>query len=224
MKALQLTPTMQETATQPSVLIEEPAGDAGCFRLSLADDGTLQGEELSGDSQNGNDESAALAKLHYRSESGQSAWYLVPESQKRHRLAVNGITPPLLMMRLEPGTLLSAGENIWMTATVWTPEPVDVPEELRDKSCPVCGGELHLAQAVQCTCGRWMHLERPEQPDDPNALNCYLMSDTCSNCKQPTTLEPQVMPDVPDKLLPPTDEDDDWLFDELDGVLNGTDS
>lgn len=219
MKAIQFIPTMEKHATHSAVLIEEPAGESGSFQLLWGDDDLLHSAEISGESTT----SELLATLHYRSESGQSAWYLVTGMHKGHCLAVNGITPPLRLMRLEPGTLLSVRDNIWMVATVWTPEPVEVPEELRDKSCPVCGGELHFARVVQCSCGRWTHLERPDAPrDDGNVLNCYLQSDTCSSCDRPTTLEPQVMPDVPETLLPPTEEDDRWLFEELEGVLNGS--
>jgi hypothetical protein len=154
-----------------------------------------------------------IALLAVRREAGETVWYLAAGCGE---LGVNGISPPLPVMRLEPGALLSVGDRFWMVSVLWQPAAVDAPDELRDKSCPVCGGELQVAPVVQCVCGRWMHLERPEEPSDPNALNCYLVSDTCGNCGRPTSLSPQVLPEISERLLPPTDEDD-WFPAELSG-------
>jgi len=59
-----------------------------------------------------------------------------------------------------------------------------------------------MAPVVQCACGRWTHLERPEQPQSPDALNCYLAAGTCGDCGRAATLKPQIVPEPPEKLLP----------------------
>jgi hypothetical protein len=45
-----------------------------------------------------------------------------------------------------------------------------------------------------------MHLERPDQPDDSQALNCYLLAGSCGVCGRSSNLEPSLLP-VPDETL-----------------------
>ena len=114
-------------------------------------------------------------------------------------LMVNGVSP-LELMRVDRGALLSLGGHCWWAASIWRPQPAAAPAELAARPCPVCGGPLSLAPVVQCPCGRWTHLERPEQADSPDALNCYLAAAKC-DCGRAASLEPQISPQPPGKLL-----------------------
>jgi hypothetical protein len=147
-----------------------------------------------------------LATLKCVSEDRHPAWYLVPRS---HRLGINGTVPPLPLVRVEPGALLSVDGEFWLVCSVWQPKPGPAPPEVADRPCPVCGGKLGEAPVVQCPtplCGRWTHLERPDDPRSEDALNCYLAAD-CPNCHHPATLDPLFVPDPHEKLLPThTDE------------------
>ena len=140
-----------------------------------------------------------------------AAWYLLPRSE---RLAINGLCPPLPLARLEPGGLLGVGRECWMVAAVWQPQPMPAPPELAAKKCPVCGGPLSLAPVVQCgECGRWTHLERPDEPNSTEALNCFLAGGMCGECKRPASLAPQITPEPPEKLLSVADEP---IWDEIE--------
>jgi hypothetical protein len=44
------------------------------------------------------------------------------------------------------------------------------------------------------------HFQRPEDPDDVDALNCYAAADACNGCKAPLTLEPLVIPPLAEVL------------------------
>jgi hypothetical protein len=144
-----------------------------------------------------------VAGIKCLDEDGTPAWYLAVRGD---RLGVNGTTPPLGLVRLEPGSLMSHGRRFWTAAHVWQPEPRGAPEELADQACPVCGLKLSEAPIVQCPgpgCGRRTHLEDPENPDNDDALNCYLATEhQCPDCKHPATLEPIVVPEPHEKLLP----------------------
>ncbi len=106
---------------------------------------------------------------------------------------VNG-RRPLAVGRIQPGDLLAAEGHTWMVTLLWRPEPMEVPAELADKCCPVCGGQLALAPVVRHLCGRFYHFERPDRPAETDALNCYLAAGTCGGCESPLGLEPQMMP------------------------------
>ena len=127
----------------------------------------------------------------------ETVWDLVPCTGE---LGLNNLPMCLPLANLESGDLLSLGNRFWMAASLWTPEPVDAPDELRDKPCPVCGGQLGLAQVVECACGRWTHLETPSSPHDTASLNCYLAAGKCGGCGRPALLEPQVFPEISDYL------------------------
>jgi hypothetical protein len=167
-----------------------------CLTNCEHDLGTLQGDH------------AALAILHSKLVSREPEWDLITCSEQ---LAVNGL-PCLPLVALEPGDLLAIGERFWLISSLWQPEAVEAPAELRDKPCPVCGGELGLAPVVQCGCGRWAHLEKPSAPDDQDALNCYLAAGRCGGCGRVASLEPQIFPEVSHQLAGGTaDADDDEL-------------
>ena len=78
------------------------------------------------------------------------------------------------------------------------------------RPCPVCGGELGWAPDVECPCGRWMHLERPDRPGDKDSLNCYLEADECGECRRRTSLDPQFVPEVPEKLTSQSSDGNEW--------------
>jgi hypothetical protein len=123
------------------------------------------------------------------------------------------MVPPLAAAVIEPGALLAVSERYWLISSLWLPERMEAPAELRDKPCPVCGGELGLAPVVQCGCGRWTHFENPSAPADKNALNCFIVAGTCGACGRSASLEPQVFPDVSALLAGhPADGDDCGWF------------
>jgi hypothetical protein len=95
--------------------------------------------------------------------------------------------------------LLAIDGEFWHFAIRWTPEVSQPPERLRQKPCPVCGCPLEAAPAVQCLCGRWTHLQNPNQPDDPEALNCFLHVEKCL-CQRRPSLQPLTEPELPESL------------------------
>jgi len=140
-----------------------------------------------------------LGSLFYReSASGNSQWLLAPMSD---RLIHNGIRP-LPLAILEPGDVLACDEKSWLTSELWRPAPAAAPKNIGEKECSVCGGPLHFAPVIQCPCGRFYHLERPEDPDDPQALNCYLTAGMCGLCERKPSLDPQFLPIPPEELIP----------------------
>lgn len=124
-------------------------------------------------------------------------WILVACSR---RLGLNGQTPVLPVAAIDLGDLLTLGEHGWMIGSLWRPEPVDPPDNLRHTPCPVCGGELGMTRVVQCACGRWSHLENPADANDPQALNCFLKAGLCGECGRRASLEAQLVPEVPASL------------------------
>ena len=147
-----------------------------------------------------------VAELRCCDEDGTPAWYLVVRS---HRLQING-RRPYPLTRLEPGVLLSIDRCFWLVSYVWQPQPCSVPDELADRSCPVCGGRLSAAPAVQCPgpdCGRWTHFERPEDPEGEEYLNCFLAVDPCPDCGHPAPAEPILVPEPHAKLLTPVGDE-----------------
>jgi hypothetical protein len=140
-----------------------------------------------------------LAILLYR-ESGNSnpTWLLAPHSvQVMH----NGIRP-LPLAIIEPGHVIAFEDQAWLVTELWRPMPAPAPEKIAEKECSVCGGAMKLANVIQCPCGRYYHLEHPESPDDPNALNCYLTSGMCGLCERKPSLDPQFLPVPPEELIP----------------------
>jgi hypothetical protein len=175
--------------------------DAAAFSLRMTDGRQLTSEKIeTHDSIHeivGSDASL-VGLLHLAAGGAAPSWMLIARS---NHIGLNGQTPTLPIAAIGPGDLLSIGEQCWMVSSLWRPEPIDAPAELRDKPCPVCGGELGVARVVQCSCGRWSHLENPDAPDDPNALNCFLKAGACGECGRRASLEPQMIPEVPDSLL-----------------------
>jgi hypothetical protein len=104
------------------------------------------------------------------------------------------------MTSLEPGMLLSAGTHRWLVVLEWIPQPETVPAALADRPCPVCGAALKLAPVCQCVCQRYAHLEAPDEPNNKNALNCFLRG-PCGLCGRIASLEPVLVPEPHDKLL-----------------------
>ena len=133
-----------------------------------------------------------VARLHIRQVAGDCELVLIAAARS---VQVNGRRPFRLAI-IQPGDLLSIEDATWMLVKLWRPEPADAPPELAGKPCPVCGGALGLAPVVRHTCGRWYHFQRPDAPDDVDALNCYLAAGSCSGCSAPLTMEPVAIPDV----------------------------
>ena len=146
-----------------------------------------------------------LAQLRCVDEDDTRSWYLVPHTRK---LALNSQVQLLPIVRLEAGTLLSIGQQYWLITTLWTPKQSDAPAQLAHKPCAVCGAALELSPVVQCSCGRWSHLERPEDPDDDEALNCYLISGHCGGCGREASLEAQTFPRLPAWLIDRRNDED----------------
>jgi hypothetical protein len=201
MKALQFTPVMRDAAgggPHPLAIAESPGTDSS-YILHLGADGALTATpiEPAGD-LNISDGGAGtpIAALRFCGGLATPSWGFVTGNGGA---AING-SAPLPSAVLEPGDLLAFGDRVWHVSSLWQPEPLDAPDELRDKPCPVCGGELGLAPVVQCGCGRWTHLENAAEPNDKDALNCFLAATTCGGCGRSAALEPQMFPEVPDVL------------------------
>lgn len=210
MKDLQLTPIFGGPLAAEPVRLGETPGHSAAFVLRRQDEnGNLAAEPVEhvDNPLGGPCGDGALALLRWSAAGRDPAWLLMPCSDD---VGLNGMTPPFPLARLEPGDLLSSGDRFWMIATLWRPEAVEAPADLRDKPCPVCGGNLAVAPVIQCPCGRWVHLENPAEPDNPDALNCFLASGVCGGCGRRASLEPQVIPDVPEKLAAAPLDEDAW--------------
>ena len=142
-----------------------------------------------------------IARLLYRESNANSKWLFAPSSDG---IVHNGIRP-LPLAIVEPGDVLAFGKLSWLTSELWRPVPALAPEAVAEKECSVCGAALKLAAVIQCPCGRYYHLERPEQPDDPEALNCYLTAGMCGLCQRKPSLDPQFLPVPPEELISPDD-------------------
>ncbi len=214
MNALQFTPVMREAhlPAENELPIRELSGIGASYALRLHHNGDLKatrletGDETLADLSSDHEEGTVVALMRHCCDSRDSAWML---AVCMNRVGLNGLTPPLAVTIIEPGELLTIGDRCWLISSLWQPEPVEAPAELRDKPCPVCGGELGRAPVVQCGCGRWMHLENPSAPYDKEALNCYMSAGTCGGCGRRATLEPQMFPEVSDRLTcEPVDADE----------------
>jgi hypothetical protein len=157
----------------------------------------LPGDDLPDDSSDSDNNLVAM--LRAAGAGDARVWYLIPRNDA---LGVNGIAPPLGLVQLDPGAVLSLGTRSWLVVSVQQSQPAPAPAELADRDCPVCGGKLSITPVVQCGCGRWTHLERPDEPDSRDALNCYLASAACPDCGRAATLQPQITPEPPEKLVP----------------------
>jgi len=204
MHAMRLTPIMQADLqhTAPPITIEVAAGEQESFVLSYDAEGefVLTPDKRSCKVPN------RLAAIWSVPVTGGRGWYLVTPHDS---IGINSISPLLPVARLEPGDLLWMGNRFWFVSLLSQPEVMDAPAELRDKLCPVCGSELGLVQVVQCSCGRWMHLERPDDPEAVDALNCFLAAATCGGCGRQTSLEAVLIPAVPERMTAALD--DDWM-------------
>lgn len=209
MKAIQFTPVAENLGL--AVTVQEPLG-ADSTHLVVLRDGQLTAVPVDhgGDLMAGVvDSILAIAFLRWCGRRSDPAWFLAPISR---RLAVNG-WPPLPLACIAPGDLVSVGERYWFVANLQSPEPTEAPEEMQSQMCPVCGAELGLATVAQCQgCGRLAHLERPDAPNDPDALNCFLVAGVCGQCNQPLSLAPQALPEPPRELVCCDDEmgDEPW--------------
>ncbi len=140
-----------------------------------------------------------FARLLYReSANANPQWLFAPLSM---HVMHNGIRP-LPLAIIEPGHVIAFEDQSWLITELWRPVPMPAPERIADKECSVCGGAMKLANVIQCPCGRYYHLENPETPDDPNALNCYLSAGMCGLCERKPSLEPQFLPVPPEELIP----------------------
>lgn len=216
MKSLVFTTVIREALdaalscppTKPNPSAQNGATE-GWYKVRLHDAGALVLESENGHTQTNagsTDVQPHVAWLRVGLVDGEPAWELIPRTGT---LGLNHLPACLPLAKLEPGDLLTLGDRLWMAASLWTPEPVVAPDTLRDKPCPICGGQLGLAQVVECVCGRWTHLENPSSPNDAAALNCFLAAGRCGHCGRPAILEPQLFPEVADCLIAEwTDEDD----------------
>ena len=144
-------------------------------------------------------EGERVANFLYRdAANGNSQWFL---SAMSSRLMHNGVRP-LPLAIVEPGDLLAVDDRRWLVTELWQPVPAPAPERIAEKECSVCGGRLKLAPVIQCPCGRYYHLEHPESPGDPQALNCYLTAGMCGLCERKPSLTPQFLPPPPEELIP----------------------
>ena len=197
----------QPAAAEELVRIDEEVAAETAFGLWHDRAGSLRTAALSGGGEAASISEAGkpsppLAALRCIEEDGTSAWYAAVYSE---RLGINGTTPPLPLARLEPGALLSIDGHFWLVTSVWQPHPQPAPAEVAASRCPVCGGKLSEAPVVQCpdpNCGRWTHLERPDQPDSGKFLNCYLAAPECPECHHATTIDPALVPEPHEKVLP----------------------
>lgn len=137
-----------------------------------------------------------LAELKLGDSPSGVTWWLAPRVPA---LTINGLAP-LPLAALEAGDLLAVGPQHWFVAALWIVQPQPAPDSLADRPCPVCGGALSLAPVCQCPCGRYYHLEKPGASDDEDALNCYLAG-PCGLCGREPTLDPQLLPDPPERLF-----------------------
>ncbi len=160
---------------------------------------TKRGRLRSSPAQQVHETARRMARLLYRDAGhGNSQWLFAPLCDE---VLHNGIRP-LAIAIIEPGDVLALGEECWFASELWRPAPVPAPENIAEKECSVCGGPLKLAPVIQCPCGRYYHLEHPETPDDPQALNCYLTAGMCGLCERKPSLEPQFLPTPPEELIP----------------------
>lgn len=140
-----------------------------------------------------------FASLLYRdSANSNPTWLFAPLSPS---VMHNGIRP-LPLAIIEPSHVLAFEDQTWLVTELWRPTPFPAPEKIADKECSVCAGQMKLAPVIQCPCGRYYHLERPDALDDPNALNCYVTSGMCGLCERKPSLEPQFLPVPPEELIP----------------------
>ena len=178
--------------------------------LRIAANGDLSAQpadRVSGRGSNRYGLQGLIGHLRNQSVRGEPKWYFSPRSPA---VALNGVAPLLPVVQLTPGDVISVGRQAWFATRCWTPTPVPAPDTLAHKPCPVCGVELSRALVVQCPCGRWMHLERADDPENPDALNCFLVSKICGGCQRPTTLEPQMIPELPEPLCEPKCDEEPW--------------
>ena len=204
MKALQFTSVITErrsSETQSTPIRELAASTSYALRIQV--NGRLEAERLQNDfpldtADRLCDEVVAFAR--HCCNSRDSVWAFVACASN---IWINGASP-LAVTILEPGALLAIGDRFWLISSLWQPAAVEAPVDLRDKPCPVCGGELGIAPVVQCGCGRWTHLENAATPHNADALNCFMATDSCGGCGRPALLEPQMFPEVPDRLV------DEW--------------
>lgn len=206
MKALQFTSVMRDAnrADAESTAIREWANASASYALSLHENGGLAATRLEhGERAPIADRSigAVVGFARHCCNARDPVWVFVVCASN---VALNG-SSPLAVALVEPGGLLAIGDRCWLISSLWQPEPVDAPAELRDKPCPVCGGDLGLAPVVQCGCGRWTHLENAAAPHDKDALNCFIAPGTCGGCGRPALLKPQLFPEVSDRLA------DEWV-------------
>jgi hypothetical protein len=192
---------------QRAVQIEFQVGEAGATEL------WHDGDCLTAVPANGQEAAAKrgdarlIATLFAKPERDSHNWFAIRQNEA---LTVNGENPAPLLSRLEPGALWTYGQESYHVARLWKPVPRVAPPAIGAKNCPHCGGKLQLAQIVQCLCGRYLHFERPEKPDDSEALNCYVQAGPCGKCGREPTLQAQLIPEPPDALLDGLEADEDW--------------
>jgi len=156
----------------------------------------LPSGELTAETVDQSTHAARVADLLLRDSTSGPLCYLVPRDQA---LFLDGVKP-LPLAALTPGSLLSLGPRRWLVTMRCQPKPAPASAELAERKCPVCGGELKLAPIVQCPCGRYYHLEKPDAGAGEDVLNCYLAS-ACGLCNRPPSLAPVLVPEPPEKLL-----------------------
>lgn len=152
-----------------------------------------------------------IARFCYQPIDGGGEWFIVDPT---HQFSIND-QPTLGIQRFAPGDLLGRGLQSWFVTQRVSPQPIEAPASIREKICPMCGDKLGAAPVVECSCGRFLHLENPADPADEAALNCFLVARVCGSCGQPTTLEPRLVPEPPPQLQPYHDDELDLDSDEF---------
>jgi hypothetical protein len=200
--------TVEDRDSEELLMLAERATAQSDYVLLVAREGSLAVEQADAATRREEQEEQCrrVATLKLAGAGAEKAWYLIPQDDE---LAVNGFCPPLPLVRLDEGDFLTWGPRAWLVAAYWRPGPGPAPAELAEKRCPVCGGELRLAPVVQCACGTWKHLERPDEPESKDALNCYLAGGKCACGRQPV-MRPEISTELPEKLLAGAEQDADW--------------
>jgi hypothetical protein len=196
-KTLQAIPVVGTPARGNGALRIDPPAGGGVSLLRRRPDGALTLEPASSARAAAKKIDRDALGLLWPQGTGRAAGWLF--LRLSDAVAINGAVP-LGLAWLAAEDLFAVGARVWFLAWRWTPQPVEAPAELRDKKCPVCGLPLAAAPVVACACGRWSHLEKPEAADDSEALNCYLTSAACGGCNEPASLEPRLLPEIPEKL------------------------
>lgn len=180
---------------QRAARIEFSAAHARTYNVYVDGEGNLHLESVSerGYRPRPRDDShTPVGTLHYAAGEPFGTWFFLCSHPQ---VTLNGLAPPLSVSTLELGSLLTCGPHAWLVTHMWQAQPMPVPDNYRDETCPVCAAPLHLAPVVRCYCGRLLHLQPASSTEQPSEgdFDCFLKSGGC-DCGMEATLEPQLLP------------------------------